>query len=193
MSRSGSIGGGLVAAFLALVLALAGLAWACVPQPYIVLRPLASASAGTKVTVEGQNFAGDRHEIRWNGVEGELLATASGAYFSVPFTVPSASPGMYSLVAMSREPGGTVGNVATASFEVSGPGSQRSAPRAPGKPAKVDDGAAGTTPDAFVMGMAGGAATLGLAGAIRVLARRRRSTGRDTSSKGYRSSAVGPS
>lgn len=193
MSRFRSIGGGLVAAVLTVVLAGAGLAWACVPQPYIVLRPLASAPAGTMVTVEGQNFAGDRHEIRWNGIEGDLLTTASGAYFSVPFTVPAASPGVYSLVAMTREAGGTVGNVATASFEVTGPGSKTSGSHLPDQPAKAEHGAAGTTPDPFVTGMAGGAVTVGLAGSVAVLARRRRSTRTDTSSEAHRSTTATPS
>lgn len=175
MNRLRSIGTGLGAAMLALLVTGAGLAWACVPQPYIVLRPLASGAAGAEATVEGQNFTGDRHEIRWNGLDGEMLTTASGSYFSVGFKVPVVEPGMYTVLAVTREPGGTVGNVATASFQVTGATGQGSrSPESPDKQAKADP-PAGSESSSFVTGMAGGAVASGLAGVAVVLARRRRS------------------
>lgn len=175
MNRLRSIGTRLGAVILALLVTGAGLAWACVPQPYIVLRPLASGAASAEAAVEGQNFTGDRHEIRWNGLDGEMLTTASGAYFSVGFKVPAVEPGMYTVLAVTREPGGTVGNVATASFQVTGAAGETSkSPESPGKQAKADT-PADSESSSFVTGMAGGAVASGLAGGAVVLARRRRS------------------
>jgi len=108
------------------VLGVAGLAaqaaWACVPQPLVFVAPMSSGPAGSQVTVTASAISGDA-EIRWNGTEGPKLATAAGPNFSVPVTVPAdAQQGLYSLVILSRAPGGAVTGSGQASFLVTASG-----------------------------------------------------------------------
>lgn len=101
------------------VMAVDGLAWACVPQPRLItLQPRASGPAGSEVTVAALGFDPGRAEVRWNTSDGDLLASANGPDFSVPVTIPEAPDGLYHLVVLARSPGGEVGNTATASFQV---------------------------------------------------------------------------
>lgn len=96
-------------------------AYGCVPQPFILVRPQASAAAGTEVKVDGQLFPnGSRIEIRWNATDGPLLATTQSADFSVPITIPSAPAGLYTVLALSRSQSGVQGEVARAGFQVTG-------------------------------------------------------------------------
>lgn len=119
---------GICAAFL-----LTGSAsWACVPQPFVVIKPGPSGPAGTQVTVDGQNFIG-RTELRWNGIDGPLLGIADGNSFSVPITIPDTAAGLYVLLALAREPGGGSSGATPASFEVvsQSPGLSSEAARPP--------------------------------------------------------------
>ncbi len=130
------------------LLALGGLSsWACVTQPFLSLQPTSSGPAGTQVTVEGINFSSGEVEIRWNGIQGEHLASAGG-HFSVPITIPSASPGLYVVTAISRGAAGEVNQSAAAPFEVVGPGGNSSSPPAPpvqAQPRRVDRSGSSTS------------------------------------------------
>jgi hypothetical protein len=107
-------------ALLAAVLSCAAIALACVPQPLITLHPRASGRPGTKVTVDGLAFpAGDPVEVRWNAVDGPVLARAVGPAISARVTIPKVPAGLYGVVAISRPPDGGVGSSGSAMFEVS--------------------------------------------------------------------------
>lgn len=122
--RGGGAGGGLVAlavtAMVVVALALlSGGAWACVPQPLITLTPMASGPPGTEVTVNGYAINGQA-EVRWNALDGPLLADALGPVFSVPIVVPEAEEGLYGLIVLERAADGSLGSTARAAFEVTG-------------------------------------------------------------------------
>lgn len=104
---------------LQLLLVSASAAVACVPQPRLVsLVPMASGPSGMEVTVNGLGFDPGRAEVRWNGPEGELLATGNGQSFSLPIMIPDVPAGLYSVVVLSRDVDGGIGNTGTASFQV---------------------------------------------------------------------------
>lgn len=110
-----------VPAAISLVLIAGSASYACVPQPFVVIHPQSSGAVGSQVTVNGQLFETARVEIRWNATDGPLLATAQSTDFAVPLTVPSAPPGLYTLIAFSRGANGVLGSVARAEFQVTGP------------------------------------------------------------------------
>ncbi len=105
-------------------IALAGLivaassSWACVPQPLLSILPRSSGEPGSQVTLQGIHFSG-RVEVRWNTVDGPLLATATQSPFSVTATIPQSSPpGLYALVAFERDPAGGIVGVTRSAFEI---------------------------------------------------------------------------
>lgn len=93
-------------------------AWACVPQPYLLVEPRSSGPPGTKVEVVGTNFEAGPPEIRWNGIDGTLLGKASSPQFSLTVAIPDDDEGLYALVAVSRGPQGQVTGVTRAAFAV---------------------------------------------------------------------------
>jgi len=119
-------------ATLGLLVALAGtsVAWACVPQPMVLVQPQASAKPGSQVTVRGLNFA-RQAEIRFNGIEGPRLATASGEQFFVKLRVPKAPSGLYTLVALTRDQSGGVSSTASTPLQIGAASNQGPAPPAP--------------------------------------------------------------
>jgi len=149
-------------------------AYGCVPQPFILVQPQASATPGTEVKVDGQLFSnGSKIEIRWNATDGPLLATASSSDFSVPITIPSAPAGLYTVVALSRSQAGVQGEVARAAFQVTG-GAPAPAPAvgssgAGAVPARGDGGTSFPSVAAAV-----GLVALGLLGGALLFGRRRR-------------------
>jgi len=87
-------------------LAVASVAWACTQTATISIRP-ASGPTGGPVMVSGQDFGSTPVEIRWNGAEGPVLATASGPQFSVAVSPPAgAAPDVYVIEAVQ-----TVGQI----------------------------------------------------------------------------------
>lgn len=110
-----------VLAAISLMLIAGSASYACVPQPFVVIHPQSSGAVGSQVTVNGQLFENGRVEIRWNATDGPLLATAQSTDFAMPVTVPSAPPGLYTLIAVSRGANGVLGSVARAEFQVTGP------------------------------------------------------------------------
>lgn len=165
--RGGNAGGGPVAlavtavVVVALALLSAGGAWACVPQPLITLTPMASGPPGTEVTVNGYAINGQA-EVRWNALDGPLLADALGPVFSVPIVVPEAEEGLYGLIVLERADDGSLGSTARAAFEVTAE---------PSSPAPVDTT---TTPESPTTGAASSGASvpagLAAAGAVGLLA-----------------------
>lgn len=92
-------------------------AWACVPQPLVTVTPKASGPPGTEFTVNGYAIAG-RAEVRWNALDGPLLASADGPVFSTTVTVPEVAEGLYSVLVLERSADGGLGSTGRASFEV---------------------------------------------------------------------------
>lgn len=101
----------------AVAIATAVPTWACVPQPLVTIEPSASGPPGSEVTVEVMAVSG-RAEIRWNAVDGPLLATGSGPQLSAPVAIPPVPPGLYTVVVVEREPGGGLGSSGRAAFLV---------------------------------------------------------------------------
>lgn len=103
---------------LGLTLATAGLAWACTPQPQIIILPRVGPP-GALVNVEGSAFAPDAPvEIRWNRADGSKLADTRadpGGQFSVDVRVPADASGVSMVLAMT---GGA--EIARMPFDVAG-------------------------------------------------------------------------
>ena len=95
----------------------ASTSWACVPQPLLSILPRSSGEPGQAVTLEGLHFSG-RVEIRWNTIDGPLLASPIGSPFSVATTVPEAPEGLYALVALERDQAGGIVGVTRSAFEI---------------------------------------------------------------------------
>lgn len=90
---------------------------ACVPQPLITLAPAASGPVGSQLVASGYSIVG-RAEVRWNALDGPLLATATGPTFVVSLTVPDSQPGLYTIVLLERGANGGLGSTGRASFLV---------------------------------------------------------------------------
>lgn len=110
----GSLGG------LAILLASASLAWACVPRGAVAVSP-GSGPSGTTLTVDGSGFPDrEKVDIRWDSSTGAKLGEATGPDFSVQVTIPSAAPGVhYVKVATTGEH--ATHSEAAAPFEVTAP------------------------------------------------------------------------
>ena len=119
-----------VTAFAAgLALGHVGQGWACVPlRSVLTVLPQPSGAPGSKVDVVGIGFnEGERVEVRWNALDGPQLAGATGPDFTASVTIPTASEGLYSLVAVSRDVNGVVGTSGTTVFLVTGDGPRTTA------------------------------------------------------------------
>lgn len=108
---------------VATTLAWAAAAWACFPLPLVTVAPQASGAAGDEITVNGVDLGAGAIEVRWNAVDGPLLGRGTGPNFSIPVNVPDVPDGVYVIVALTREPSGSVGVKAAAEFQVSSAGS----------------------------------------------------------------------
>lgn len=119
---SGMVGMGILG-----LVGWAGVAFACSVSPQVTysLAP-ESATPGDTVTVEGRAVSSRSPvEIRWNGVTGKVLATATptNGAFSVPVQVPDVSPGIYSLMLVTTDAG--VGRTSIEVAALAGVPSQR--------------------------------------------------------------------
>lgn len=101
------------------VVGAAAAGWACVPQPLLSMKSSSSGTSGAKVTAVGVSFPGPT-ELRWNGIDGLLLAKAQGPDFFQEFAIPAARPGLYSVVGVARDEGGNVTGTGSTSFQVTG-------------------------------------------------------------------------
>lgn len=164
-------------------LMVGGSAWACVPQARLVtLEPGSSGPVGTEVTVEGLAFDPGPVEVRWDASDGPALGRANGPSFSVKVTIPEATEGLHAIVVLGRNPDGSIGNAATAAFQVApagggGPAAATAAAAADDAVSFGDEGEDGDSVDAgaVALGAAGGAGLV-LAGGLgqAALSRRRR-------------------
>jgi hypothetical protein len=118
----------MVAAASAMVVVSGAFAWACIPYPIITVGPRSSGPAGADISVSGVSFAPGQIEVRWNAIDGPVLATASDPDFSVNAKVPEVPEGMYAIVALTRDGDGGVSSLARASFLVARPGSSDADP-----------------------------------------------------------------
>jgi len=104
------------------MLSAASLALACTGQTRILSVTPQAGSPGTAVTVKGEAIVpGTLVEIRWNGLNGTQMASATAGpagTFSTVVNVPEATPGIYYLVVNAGETA-----VARNVFEVTTPAS----------------------------------------------------------------------
>lgn len=117
----------LIFCVAAVILAAAGLAWACTAVPTLSADPN-GGPAGTKVTINGNGFAdGVPVDLRWNSPEGPIVGKANGQQFSVEVQIPAnTAPGVYYLVGIQPSVRGILGR-ASDTFEVAaGPGAPNS-------------------------------------------------------------------
>lgn len=99
-----------------LAVVLAGVAWACTAQPSILSVGPMSSAPNTEVTVTGRAVAAGPVEVRWNALDGPMLAKVGAdarGDFVTTITVPNARPGVYSIIAVAQNTG-----VARMAFEV---------------------------------------------------------------------------
>lgn len=146
--------------------------WACVPQPLINLQPNASGPAGSQVTVNGLALGQGTVEVRWNAVDGPLLAQGTGPTVSGSITIPETADGLYSVIAFNRGPDGTVGSTGRASFEVRAPGApagEASSPSTTRAPVQVRSGGGSNAAVTVLVGLA--ALAVGLAAGVTVTKR----------------------
>ena len=136
--------GGL-AAFVVVVFGLIALApaFACSPQANLTLKPSNRVDPGGTVSVVGQTFAATGADagpvsLRWDGVNGQLLATVDAdaqGNFQTNVTVPAAvAPGFYLISAVQWV--GTAGEVKKPStaIEILGAAPAQPAPAGPSQP-----------------------------------------------------------
>ena len=107
--------------------------WACVPQPFLSIGPVASGPVGAEVTVDGTDFGSGPVEIRWKGIQGPRLAEGSGPEFSVTVTIPDAPVGLHLLIGVNRDVNGNITQRGAASFQVTGAGDSILSPRSEAK------------------------------------------------------------
>jgi len=104
---------------VAMLLAVATLAWACTPRQNITHVTPIAGEARSQVKIEGDGLTqGQPVSITWNSAAGPKLAQtsadASGS-FSVTATIPDTQPGVYFLLATT---GDNQATVARSVFEV---------------------------------------------------------------------------
>lgn len=106
----------LTAAAAAAVLGMASMAWACTNSIRIeAVAPSVERAAASLVVQGAQAVAGSTVELRWNRIDGPVLAQAradGAGSFSATMDVPQVSPGIYVVTATSQ------GNVARAAMAV---------------------------------------------------------------------------
>ena len=160
-------------AALAWILGVAGVAFACTPITSMRVTPAgvaatagadktdskASAKPGETVTVTVLNgadaFSGGA-EVRWNSMNGPLLATVNQRNFSVPVEVPTqARPGVYYLVVAAPEPsGGVVGKAVTTLMVTSSDEPAAAPAQSPWDSPSATPTAADTISTKFALGLA---------------------------------------
>lgn len=132
--RAAALGAVALCTAIVVVLWSATLGWACVPQPLVWVEPASSGPAGSEVEVHALSLSGGQAEVRWNGIDGEVLATGGGSELSETMTIPDAPPGLYSIILIERDANGAVGASGRAAFLVTDPSG----------PSEPDSGETGT-------------------------------------------------
>lgn len=85
-------------------LAFASAAFACSPRCCFATIYDTSGAPESKVTVKGAQFGDAIAQIRWNAVDGPLLATATGSDWTQTITVPKVAPDFYVIVVFGIDP-----------------------------------------------------------------------------------------
>lgn len=91
----------LLAAVAALVLAGAGIAFACTGRASLTGLQPKSAKPGTLVTVSGESWHDGPVELRWENPRGQKLGDPTGPTFSENVRIPDVEDGTYSIVAVA--------------------------------------------------------------------------------------------
>lgn len=158
-------------------------AFACVPQPNILVQPSASGPSGTHVDVVGENFGPGGTEVRWNAVDGPLLGKADGPSFSKSIVIPDVAAGLYTLLAVLRGGQGEVLDAVRAPFQVTAPETQPNTVRRPPVKASAQADSSSDTVPAMAAG-AGIALFAAFSGAAVARARRDRRNPRQSGPEG---------
>jgi hypothetical protein len=87
----------------AVVFGAAAFAWACTENASISAFPK-SGVAGSTTKVDGAGFTDAPVELRWDAVNGPLLAVTDGPKFLQPVEIPPAGPGVHKIVAVHINP-----------------------------------------------------------------------------------------
>jgi len=135
---------------------------------------MASGPAGAEVTVNGYSVSG-RVEVRWNALDGPLLATAQGPSFSAPAKIPAADPGLYTVLVLERGSGGALGSTGRAAFQVTSGTTPRPSPDRPSMTPTTATPTSSSTSVPAAAAAVGGAALLTLGAIGGAFAARRRS------------------
>ena len=155
-------GGGLMTASRTRLLAMAAVcttvllvgsaAWACTPGAESFSSRPQSGPPGTDVTLSGSGFATASStqpgvvEIRWNAVDGPLLATAAAPDFSQAVTIPDVAPRTYMIMAVQRDNQGSVTTSKATAFAVTQPLTSSPTPSAPSAPTSPSPAPGATEP-----------------------------------------------
>ena len=97
----------------AAVVLMGAAAWACVSGPVVNLSTI-SAKPGQEVGITGTGFqAGNQAVVRWNALDGAVLATVdppiTSGNLSATFTVPEGTaPGSYVVIVTQQKADGTM-------------------------------------------------------------------------------------
>ena len=165
--RRWAIGGmGAIAA----VMVASAAAWACVSGPSVTLNP-ANAKPGENVTLTMRDFRkADPVQVRWNDLNGPVLASfeqnASGSPFTGQITVPGdAKPGNYVLILSQYAPDGKLSQMPVrALVTVVSPNGSNPVLGAAVSPAEANRPAGLVSNDESVSGATLALAALGVAG-----------------------------
>lgn len=189
--------GGATAAALAGVLAATAAAWACIAGPLVTLNP-SQVTPGQEITVNAISLSRDRVVIRWNALDGPILATVdelgpdprfptsatSGSIEGVKVQVPAdAKPGNYVLVVTQVDATGKMSQVpARALVTVTGNGQSPilGAPlgtQTAERPIGLVEGESVTTATKVLIGLGVAGVAMFLAGVAAFLAGRRPAVG----------------
>ena len=155
---------------IAAVLVASAAAWACVSGPSVTLSP-ADAKPGDTVTLNMRDFRKvDPVQVRWNDLNGPVLASfehnGSGSPFTGQITVPAdAKPGNYVLILSQYAPDGKLSQMPVrALLTVVSPNGANPVLGAAVSPAEANRPAGLVTDDNSVSGATLALAGLGVAG-----------------------------
>ena len=151
----------LLVSVLAVGVTGAAIAWACTPQATIGLSSAGADASGETVTVTGENWLPPAQsegqapvEIRWDSVNGPLLATDQGPTINVTIAIPDAQPDTHWVYAVVR---GANGEVFTRGAQyVIGAGSAPGTAQQPGQNSNRTSGAVPQRGQARTPGSASG-------------------------------------
>lgn len=129
---------------ISVVMAVAGVAWACTESAYVEAAPN-NAAPGSQVTVTGSQFGEAPVSIHWASPDGQTLANTAGPRFNVTVTVPQTASGTYYLFAVQSGEAPKAAPLTVTGPEPAEPPPAQEAP-APPQPTAADPAPGDTTP-----------------------------------------------